>query len=231
MWTQDPEAQATAHQLVHCVLEADPDGLTETLDTVVDQPADELRPYVREVVAELINVATAAIRGYAAPAGKVAFAVDLRDDEDERVAIDELTPPVRATIRAMLAELNGSPDDALFQLDLAVRGVDRRSGLDTVRRALTMTIGLLHWSEQSEQLEGVMNMEPTANEADVLEQQLDALDSADSEDIGDGANAGDLGDTGRAGAPGNAAETFEANPADVAEQHQAVPDEDDEPDR
>lgn len=149
MLSEDPEAQAAAHQLVHCVLQADQDGLTETLDTVVDQPGDELRVYVREVVAELINVAAAAIRHYAAPqSDTTAFAVDLRDDEDEHVAIDDLTPPVRATIRAMLAELNGSPEDALFQLELAVRGVDRRTGLDTVRRALTMTIGLLNWSEQ-----------------------------------------------------------------------------------
>lgn len=151
MRSEDHEAQATAHQLVHCVLEADSDGLTETLETVVDHPAAELRPYIREVVAELINVATAAVRNTAATTdGLAAFAVDLRDDANDRVAIDELEPPVRATIRAMLAELNGSPDDASFQLDLAVRGVDRGTGLDTVRRALTMTVGLLHWSEQAE---------------------------------------------------------------------------------
>lgn len=151
MHSEDPDAQATAHQLVHCVLEADSDGLTETLETVVEHPGDELRSYIREVVAELINVATAAVRHSAGSAdGSAAFAVDLRDDSNDRVAIDELEPPVRATIRAMLAELNGSPDDASFQLDLAVRVVDRKSGLDTVRRALTMTVGLLHWSEQSE---------------------------------------------------------------------------------
>jgi hypothetical protein len=208
MRSEDPEAQATAHQLVHCVLEADSDGLTETLETVVDQPAAELRPYVREVVAELINVATAAVRNSTGPLqGKAAFAVDLRDDANDQVGIDELEPPVRATIRAMLAELNGSPEDASFQLDLAVRGVDRRTGLDTVRRALTMTIGLLHWSEQSELPEGFMDPESTANEADVLEQQLGVLDE---EDYG-------LDSIG----------TTEADPADVREQQRAVPDEDD----
>jgi len=151
MRSEDPDAQAVAHQLVHCVLEADSDGLTETLETVADyadHSGDELRRYVREVVAELINLATSAVRiSTAALPDQAAFAVDLRDDGNERVGIDELDPPVRATIRAMLADLNGSPDDASFQLDLAVRGVDRRTGLDTVRRALTMTIGLLHWSE------------------------------------------------------------------------------------
>jgi hypothetical protein len=167
MQSDDSEAQATAHQLVHCVLEADSDGLTETLETVVDHPTDELRPYVREVVAELINVATSAVRHTAGRHyDNAAFAVDLRDDANDKVGIDELDPPVRATIRAMLAELNGAPDDAVFQLDLAVRGVDRRTGLDTVRRALTMTIGLLHWSEHADPLEAVLDPEPTADEAD-----------------------------------------------------------------
>jgi hypothetical protein len=212
MRSEDPEAQATAHQLVHCVLEADSDGLTETLETVVDHPADELRPYVREVVAELINVATAAVRhrvDVVLP-GNAAFAVDLRDDADDRVGIDELDPPVRATIRAMLAELNGSPDDASFQLDLAVRGVDRRTGLDTVRRALTMTIGLLHWSERPDRPEGVMEPELTTNEADLLEQRFDAV----PDEYYDPGPVDDV----------------EADPADVREQQLEVP-EDDERDR
>lgn len=204
MRSEDLEAQATAHQLVHCVLESDTDGLTETLETVVDQPLDELRPYVREVVAELINVATTAVRSTAGTLqDKAAFAVDLRDDSNDRVGIDELEPPVRATIRAMLAELNGSPDDASFQLDLAVRGVDRRTGLDTVRRALTMTIGLLHWSEQSDPMEGVMNPELTPeDEAELLE-----LDDRDLPAVPD---------------------TVEADPADVRDQQLEVPSEDEE---
>jgi hypothetical protein len=205
----DLEAQATAHQLVHCVLEADPIGLTETLETVASHPADDLRPYVREVVAELINVATTAVRDSAGPLrDRAAFAIDLRDDDNDRVGIDDLEPPVRATIRALLAELNGSPDDASFQLDLAVRGVDHRTGLDTVRRALTMTIGLLHWSEQPERLEAAM-VEPTANEADLFEQQLGLVDEEpDLEPM---------------------SETTEADPADVQEQQRVVPDtEDDE---
>ncbi len=210
MRSEDLEAQATAHQLVHCVLESDTDGLTETLENVVDHPVDELRPYVREVVAELINVATSAVRSSAgALRDKAAFAVDLRDDSNDRVGIDELDPPVRATIRAMLAELNGSPDDASFQLDLAVLGVDRRTGLDTVRRALTMTIGLLHWSEQSDPMEGVMNPELTpADEAELLE--LDGEELADDEIVPD------------------VSETVEADPADVRDQQLEVPDDDDD---
>jgi hypothetical protein len=211
MQSEDPEAQATAHQLVHCVLEADSDGLTETLETVIAHPTDELRPYVREVVAELINVATAAVRSTTAQFQNAAFAVDLRDDTNDRVGIDDLDPPVRATIRAMLAELNNSPDDASFQLDLAVRGVDRRTGLETVRRALTMTIGLLHWSEQSERVEGVMDPELSANEADLLEQRLGLVPDED-EDL-------------------SQPDVIEADPTDVREQHTPVPENDEDDDK
>lgn len=208
MRTDDPEAQATAHQLVHCVLEADPIGLTQTLESVAGQPEDELRPYVREIVAELINVATAAVRDTAGPLReRAAFAIDLRDDDNDRVVIDDLEPPVRATIRALLAELNGSPDDASFQLDLAMRGVDHRSGLDTVRRVLTMTIGLLHWSEQPERLEAAM-VEPAADDADRLMQELALLDEEPE--------------------PEPMSETTEADPADVQEQRRAVPDNEDD---
>lgn len=214
MRSDDPEAQATAHQLVHCVLDADQVGLTETLETVAAYPADELRAHVREIVAELINVATAAVRDSAGPLrDRAAFAIDLRDDDDDRVTIDDLDPPVRATIRAMLADLNDCPEDAAIQLDLAVYEVGRtagiETGLDTVRRALTMTIGLLHWSEQSEPLEGVMDPEPTADEADLLDQRLAVTDE---DELG-------LDATG---------DTIEADPADVRDQQRAVPENDDE---
>lgn len=214
MRSDDPEAQATAHQLVHCVLDADQVGLTETLETVAAHPADDLRPYVREIVAELINVATSAVRVSAGPLrDRAAFAIDLRDDGNDHVGIDDLEPPVRATIRAMLADLNDSPEDAAFQLDLAVQGVGRstgiETGLDTVRRALTMTIGLLHWSEQTEPLEGVMDLEPTADDADLFERELGLLDDEDID--------------------GPLTESTEANPADVQEQHRTLPEEDEAP--
>ena len=213
MRSEDPEAQATAHQLVHCVLGADQAGLTETLESVASHPVDDLRGYVREIVAELINVATTAVRDSAGPLrDRAAFAIDLRDDENDRVGIDDLDPPVRATIRALLADLNGASEDASFQLDLAVREVGSASletGLDTVRRALTMTIGLLHWSEQSDPVESPLEgaMEPTADEADLLDQQ-----SPVTEEIPD--DVATLGNT-------------EADSADVREQHRAVHDDDD----
>ncbi|GAB3467977.1 hypothetical protein [Actinophytocola sediminis] len=139
-------AQATAHRLVHCVLDSDADGLSKALETVADQ-GEQLRPYVRDVVAELIQVAATAVRDTAGTAsGEIAFAVDLRGEDDTQLSVDELAPPVRATVRALLADLNGNQEDAAFQLDLVVRKLDPLTGLDTVRRALTMTVALLQWT-------------------------------------------------------------------------------------
>lgn len=151
MLTDGPASGAhlTAHRMVHCVLDGDEDGLGEALGTVVDRTGDDLRAYVRAVVAELIRVATTAVRfSIGPPDERTAYTIDLRDGGDAHVPIDELDPPARATIRAMLAELNGSVDDASIQLDLAVQGIDQLTGLDTVRRALTMTVGVLSWSQE-----------------------------------------------------------------------------------
>jgi hypothetical protein len=145
MRSDESTAQVTAHRLVHCVLDSDSDGLTNALETVVAQ-GDDLAPYVRGVVAELIQVGATAVRGSVKPDERPTYAVDLRDACNESVPIDELEPQVRATIRALLADLNGCPEDAEFQLDLAVHHLDALTGLDTVRRALTMTVALLQWS-------------------------------------------------------------------------------------
>lgn len=50
------------------------------------------------------------------------FAVDLRRPDGSEVDIDALDPPVRATIRALLAHVNGYPEDAADQIALAVAG-------------------------------------------------------------------------------------------------------------
>lgn len=149
MRSEGSTAQVTAHRLVHCVLDSDSDGLTDALETVVEQ-GDQLKPYVRDVVAELIQVGATAVRHSVGPDEQPAFAVDLRDASNDAVSIDELEPQVRATIRALLADLNDRPEDVEFQLDLAVRQLDPITGLDTVRRALTMTIALLQWSGDAE---------------------------------------------------------------------------------
>jgi hypothetical protein len=151
MLTDGPASRAhlTAHRMVHCVLDGDEDGLGRELETVVERTGNDLREYVRAVVAELIRVAATAVRFSSGnPTDRTAYTIDLRDGTNDQVSIDDLDPPARATVRAMLAELNGSQQDASIQLDLAVQRVDPLTGLETVRRALTMTVGVLSWSQE-----------------------------------------------------------------------------------
>jgi len=141
------DARAAAHELVRCARDGDPDGLVETLYAVVEQ-GDPVGDHVRPVLAELNRVSATAVHDRAAPVtSDTLFGVDLRDEDDQRLDVDELSPPTRAAVRALLAELNDEPDDVVFQLDLAVREMDRTIGLATVRQTLIMTVGLLVWSE------------------------------------------------------------------------------------
>jgi hypothetical protein len=141
------DARAAAHELVRCARTGDAEGLLDTLWAVVSQ-SDPVGEHVRPVIAELNHVSVSAVHGRAAPVtAETLFGVELRDEKDQRLDVDELDPPTRAAVRALLAQLNGDPSDATFQLDLAVRDMDRASALTTVRQTLIMTVGLLGWSE------------------------------------------------------------------------------------
>jgi hypothetical protein len=56
--------------------------------------------------------------------GVSAFGVHLADEDGEEVSIDDIVPPIRAGIRALLADVNGDRETAEFQLDLAFRTSD-----------------------------------------------------------------------------------------------------------
>ncbi|SES01201.1 hypothetical protein [Actinokineospora terrae] len=77
-----------------------------------------------------------------------AFVLDLRDDAGEVVDVDTLDPPVRALVRALLAQLNGRPDDVQTQLDLAMLDDPRFDPVDVLVLALLWTVGSIEWCEQ-----------------------------------------------------------------------------------
>ncbi|MET0133066.1 MAG: hypothetical protein ABW215_05685 [Kibdelosporangium sp.] len=139
--------RARARALVVMARDGDTGGLVDALDELT---VEQVRggPAAHQVVGELISAAVqmVAVRADARPA-ETLFAVDIRDDEDHEVVIDQLEPPMRATIRALLAELNGHPDEARFQLELALRDIDIEATLEVVVHALLWTIGMLEWCE------------------------------------------------------------------------------------
>jgi hypothetical protein len=141
------QIRAEARALVAMARDGDITGLVDALDRLIAQRYNG-GPGPHLIVGELISAAVqmVSVRAGAVPAHTL-FAVDIRDDVDQAVAIDHLEPPLRATIRALLAELNGHPEDARFQLELALRDIDMEATLEVVVHALLWTIGMLEWCE------------------------------------------------------------------------------------
>ncbi|MGW5050281.1 hypothetical protein [Actinokineospora sp. NPDC004072] len=103
---------------------------------------DRLRAVIRELVA-----ATATMllhRGGDNP--DHLYLLDLRDANGDEVPIDALTPPVRALVRAVLADLNGRPEDVDLQLELSLRD-EGGDPLSVLVLALLWTVGSLEWCE------------------------------------------------------------------------------------
>lgn len=136
-----------ARYLVELARDGDTTGLLDALSGLTAERGEgALSTHL--IVGELISAAVqmVSLRAGAVPAHTL-FAVDIRDDVDQEVAIDMLEPPLRATIRALLAELNGHPEESRFQLELALRDIDLDATLEVVVHALLWTIGLLEWCE------------------------------------------------------------------------------------
>jgi hypothetical protein len=75
------------------------------------------------------------------------YGLELSNNDNNEVGIDDTSPPVRATVRALLAELNGHPDEAVFQVDLALRDADLEVTLEVYTHALLWTIGMVKWCD------------------------------------------------------------------------------------
>ncbi|GAA5152506.1 MULTISPECIES: hypothetical protein [Amycolatopsis] len=60
------------------------------------------------------------------------FVVDLTGDDEDGVPVDELPPPLRAVLRAVLAELNDDSENSLLQLEFVARDPDPLGRLDAL---------------------------------------------------------------------------------------------------
>ncbi|MBP2326273.1 hypothetical protein JOF56_006658 [Kibdelosporangium banguiense] len=140
-------ARAGARELVHVARDGDTDGVFQALRRLTERQGI-VGSDTRLIVGQLVSAsAEMMLQRVGTAPDEVTYAVDLRDDEQFNVPIDELEPPLRATVRALLAELNGLPDEADFQLDLALREQNVPTTLDVVVHSLLWTIGLLEWCE------------------------------------------------------------------------------------
>jgi hypothetical protein len=127
------DVQQLADQLVDVVAKQDYETLAELVPRVVGRQSPERRLFP-PLLAELAIEVAWRIRALAGSVdGGDLFTVGLSaEDDNSGVAVDELAPPLRATLRAVLAELNDDRENTLSQLDFAVRDPNPLGRLDAL---------------------------------------------------------------------------------------------------
>lgn len=131
-------ARELAGQLVDVVDREDFDTLAGLVPRLIGRQAPEhslLRPLLGELLTVLAHLVRA--RSSEISPGDV-FSVELTDD----VEVDELPPPLRATLRAVLAELNDDHDNARLHLDFIAADPNPLGRLDALVHLVTWVHGL-----------------------------------------------------------------------------------------
>lgn len=116
------DARETVGRLVNLARDGEVDAVVGSLSLLsYAEPAQ--RDRLRQILSTLIEATASLLLRHAEPSPDSGmFAVDLRRPDGSEVDIDALDPPVRATIRALLAHVNGFPEDGADQIELAVAG-------------------------------------------------------------------------------------------------------------
>jgi hypothetical protein len=140
------QARGTARQLVDLARDGDFDTVSGIVHVLTD-PTLHQRELLRQVLTELLHAAAAMMVCQIGGLGPdSAIVLDLRKVDGSTVDIDELEPEVRAVVRALLAEINGHPEDTGDQVDLALAG-DPRPLVDGVSLVLVWTLSAMAWCE------------------------------------------------------------------------------------
>lgn len=139
-------ARTMARLLVNLVRIGDLDQVTRIVRGLAE-PSGSQRVRLREMLTELLSASTSMVLRQTGGIGPdSAIVVDLRRVDGSTVDIDELEPEVRAVVRALLAEINGHPEDTGDQVDLALAG-DPRPLVDGVSLVLVWTLSAMAWCE------------------------------------------------------------------------------------
>ncbi|MBP2325770.1 hypothetical protein JOF56_006155 [Kibdelosporangium banguiense] len=75
------------------------------------------------------------------------YGLELTGDDNNALDIDQTSPPIRAAVRALLAELNGHSEETLFQVDLALRDNSFKATIEVLTHVVLWTIGMLEWCD------------------------------------------------------------------------------------
>lgn len=120
-------------------------GSDESVAATVDRlTAPEHAELLHAVVDELLRLSAAAVRAIAGdPAPDASYMLELCDGEGVPTEIDQVDPPQRAVIRALLARLAGHEDDVAAQLEIALAGPDRDDAAEVLSTALLWAMDTL----------------------------------------------------------------------------------------
>lgn len=133
------DTRAMAGRLVRLARDGELDAVVCSL-SLLGYANTGQRERMGQLLSTLIETTSALLLRHAEPSPEFGmFGVDLRRPDGSTVDIDALDPPVRATIRALLAHVNGHPEDAGEQIGLAVAGGDRATA-EAVVLALRWTV-------------------------------------------------------------------------------------------
>ncbi|SFO91884.1 hypothetical protein SAMN05421810_101393 [Amycolatopsis arida] len=142
MSTRGQTVQDLADRMLALVRARDLDRLTTLVRRVVGKWSPE-RHLLRPLLSALVDGTAAAVRRAAAPVRpEHVFVLDITDEHEHEVGIDEVRPPLRAMLRAVLALLNGRPEDADYHVDLVAEDRDPVAQLEAVVHTLRWTASL-----------------------------------------------------------------------------------------
>lgn len=140
--------RADAYRLLGLVNGARTTDVAVAIDELVEPIAADSEQ-LRGVVTELVCLAARTVvrlAGDRIPTTKT-YAIELQDPRRGLVTVDDLDPPMRALVRALLAELAGHPRDRADQITLALACGDPHVLADLLYLALLWTLDLIGRAE------------------------------------------------------------------------------------
>jgi hypothetical protein len=125
------DVQQLADQLVDLVRRQDYDTLATTVPRVVGKQGAEAHLFTPVLLA-LASEAAARIRAATDVHPQDIFTVGLEMDAEHGLSVDDLDPPLRASLRAVLSELHDDRENTLVQLGFITRDDDSLGRLDAL---------------------------------------------------------------------------------------------------
>ncbi|GHF47499.1 hypothetical protein FHX82_001439 [Amycolatopsis bartoniae] len=131
------DVRQLADRLVAVVTDSDHRALSALVLRLLSPQSPDRRLFP-PLLAELTAETAEHIRALAGPGcSEDFFTVDLFGDDEAGVEVDELAPPLRATLRAVLAELHDDSENALVQLDFVAQDPNPLGRLDALLHLAT----------------------------------------------------------------------------------------------